>query len=181
MLAAMALFWTGHHALGLVAAWLMTFLDTVDGKLARVTLRATPFGNYYDHLIDLIHPPFWWWAWIVGLPAAGFTLEHAGQVLAVIVAGYVLQRIEEGIFLACFGIEMHVWQRFDSRFRLITARRNPNLLLLTGSILIARPDLGIVAVAVWTAASLGVHALRLLQAALARRRGKLQSWLAAPT
>ena len=181
VLAAMALFWTGHYALGLVAAWGMTFLDTVDGKLARVTLRSTPFGNYYDHLIDLIHPPFWWWAWIVGLPAAGFTLANPGLVLTVIVAGYILQRVEEGVFIACFGIEMHIWQRFDSRFRLITARRNPNLLLLTASVLVGRPDLGIVAVAIWTAVSLLIHALRLLQAALARRRGKLQSWLAAQT
>ena len=181
VIAAMALFWTGHYALGLVAAWGMTFLDTVDGKLARVTLRSTPFGNYYDHLIDLIHPPFWWWAWIVGLPAAGFTLASPGLVLAVIVAGYILQRVEEGIFIACFGIEMHIWRRFDSRFRLITARRNPNLLLLTASVLLGRPDLGIVAVAIWTAASLLIHALRLAQAAVARRRGKLQSWLAAPT
>ena len=177
----MALFWTGHHALGLVAAWGMTFLDTVDGKLARVTLRSSPFGNVYDHSIDLIHPPFWWWAWIVGLPAAGFTLAHAWLVLAVIVAGYILQRIEEGVFIACFGIEMHIWQRFDSRFRLITARRNPNLLLLSASVLLGRPDLGIVAVAIWTAASLLIHALRLVQAALARRHGRLQSWLAAPT
>ena len=181
VLAALALFWTGHYALGLVAAWLMTFLDTVDGKLARVTLRSSRFGDYYDHLIDLIHPPFWWWAWIVGLPAAGFALERPGLVLAVIVAGYVLQRIEEGVFIACFGIEMHIWQRFDSLFRLVTARRNPNLLVLTASVLIGRPDLGIVAVAIWTAASLLVHALRLLQAALARRRGKLHSWLAAST
>ena len=132
----------------------MTFLDTVDGKLARVTLRSSPFGNVYDHSIDLIHPPFWWWAWIVGLPAAGFALADPGLVLTVIVAGYVLQRIEEGVFIACFGIEMHIWQRFDSRFRLITARRNPNLLLLTASVLVGRPDLGIVAVAVWTAVSL---------------------------
>ena len=181
VLAAMWLFWTGRYAPGLVCAWIMTFLDTVDGKLARVTLRSTPFGNYYDHLIDLIHPPFWWWAWIVGLPAAGFALAQPGLVLTVIVAGYILQRVEEGVFIACFGIEMHIWQRFDSRFRLITARRNPNLLLLTASVLIGRPDLGIVAVAIWTAVSLGVHALRLLQAALARRRGKLESWLAAPT
>jgi phosphatidylglycerophosphate synthase len=181
VLAAMALFWTGHYALGLIAAWAMTFLDTVDGKLARVTLRSSRFGDVFDHSIDLIHPPFWWWAWIVGLPAAGFALEHASLVLAVIVAGYVLQRVEEGIFIACFGIEMHVWKRFDSRFRLVTARRNPNLLLLTASVLAGRPDLGIVAVAIWTAASLAIHALRLLQAGLARRGGPLRSWLAAPT
>ncbi|WP_330893079.1 CDP-alcohol phosphatidyltransferase family protein [Ramlibacter alkalitolerans] len=181
VLAAMWLFWTGRYGMGLLAAWAMTFLDTVDGKLARVTLRSSRFGDIFDHSIDLIHPPFWWWAWIVGLPAVGLALEHPALCLWAIVAGYVLQRLEEGAFIACFGIEMHVWERFDSRFRLFTARRNPNLLLLTASFLFGRPDLGIEAVAWWTVLSLLVHALRLLQAGLARRRGPLRSWLAAPT
>ena len=178
--AAMWLFWHGHYGLGLLAAWGMTFLDTVDGKLARVTVSSTPFGNVFDHGIDLIHPPFWWWAWLVGLTAAGNALDRPGLVLTAIVAGYVLQRIEEGIFIAGFGIDMHTWQRFDSFFRLITARRNPNLLILSASVLVGRPGLGIVAVAWWTVASLLVHAVRLLQAAWARRRGPLRSWLAAP-
>lgn len=179
VLAAMALFWTGHYGWGLLAAWVMTFLDTVDGKLARVTLSSSRWGNVFDHSIDLIHPPFWWWAWIVGLSAAGFALPHAGVVLGVIVAGYVLQRIEEGLFIACFGMDMHVWQRFDSRLRLITARRNPNLLILSLAWLLGRPDLGIIAVAWWVAICLAVHALRLVQAAWARRRAPLRSWLAA--
>jgi phosphatidylglycerophosphate synthase len=179
VLAAMAMFWTGHQGWGLLAAWVMTFLDTVDGKLARVTLTSSRWGDVFDHSIDLIHPPFWWWAWIVGLPAAGLALEHSGLVLTVIVAGYVLQRVEEGIFIACFGMDMHVWKRFDSRMRLITARRNPNLLLLSASVLAGRPDLGILAVAVWTALCLVIHALRIVQAALERRRGPLRSWLAA--
>jgi len=181
VLAAMWLFWTGHYATGLLAAWGMTFLDTVDGKLARVTLRSSRFGDIFDHSIDLVHPPFWWWAWIVGLPAVGLPLEHATLCLWTIVAGYLLQRVEEGAFIACFGIEMHVWERFDSRFRLFTARRNPNLLLLTASLLFDRPDIGIYAVAFWTALCLGVHALRLVQAAVARRRGPLRSWLATST
>ncbi len=177
--AAMALFWTGHYGWGMLAAWVMTFLDTVDGKLARVTLTSTRWGNVFDHSIDLIHPPFWWWAWIVGLPAAGFSLPQASLVLTVIVAGYVLQRVEEGIFMACFKMDMHVWQRFDSWLRLYTARRNPNLLILSASLFVGRPDLGIVVVAWWTALCLVVHALRILQAAWARRRGPLRSWLAA--
>src|SRR5581483_4783072 len=44
VLAAMYLFWHGQFAAGLIFAWGMCFLDTVDGKLARVTLRSTPFG-----------------------------------------------------------------------------------------------------------------------------------------
>jgi phosphatidylglycerophosphate synthase len=176
--AAMWLFWTGHFGWGMLAAWVMTFLDTVDGKLARVTLQSSPWGNVFDHSIDLIHPPFWWWAWIVGLPAAGFAYEYASVALTVIVAGYVLQRIEEGIFMACFKMDMHVWQRFDSRLRLITARRNPNLLILSASLLVGRPDVGISVVAIWTVVCLELHALRIVQAAFARRHGPLRSWLA---
>jgi phosphatidylglycerophosphate synthase len=178
VLAAQYLFWNGHYITGLLAAWLMTFLDTVDGKLARVSLRSTKFGNFFDHSIDLVHPPFWWWAWIVGLPAMGLPLADAPLVLTVIVAGYIVQRLEEGLFHVFFGIAMHVWQPFDSRFRLITARRNPNLLLQTASVLFGRPDLGIIAVAAWTVVSLLVHTVRMIQAGMLRLRGPLQSWLA---
>ena len=87
---------------------------------------------------------------------------------------------QSDLFIACFGMDMHVWRRFDSRLRLITARRNPNLLLLSASLLAGRPDLGILAVAWWTAVCFVIHGLRIAQAALVRRHGPLRSWLAAP-
>lgn len=177
VIAAFQAFWTGHFALGLVAAWIMTFLDTVDGKLARVTLNSSKFGDVFDHGIDLIHPPFWWWAWIVGLSAVGLPLQHSALVLAIVVGGYVAQRIEEGLFMAWFGIEMHIWRPFDSFFRLITARRNPNLLLLTLAVLVGRPDYGMLAVAAWTLICFVVHALQIVQAAVAKRRAPITSWL----
>ena len=175
VLVAMYLFWIGQFGWGLVAAWVMTFLDTVDGKLARVTLRSSPWGNVFDHGIDLIHPPFWWWAWLAGVQASGFDLPHLELLLAVIVGGYVAQRIEEGIFIRLFGMHMHAWRRFDSFFRLITARRNPNLLLLSAATLVGRPDIGLIAVGVWTALCLVVHAVQIVQGLGARR--PLVSWL----
>jgi len=94
-------------------------------------------------------------------------------------AGYVLQRLIEGAFIVRFGMHIHVWQRFDSRFRLVTARRNPNMVILFAAMLVSRPDWGIVAVAAWTALSLLVHLVRLIQAIMARRRGgEIVSWLA---
>jgi phosphatidylglycerophosphate synthase len=177
-LAATWLFWYGHYGFGLLAAWVMTFLDTVDGKLARVTLNSSEFGNYFDHSIDLLHPPFWWWAWVVGLAANGLALPPDSIALQVIIWGYILQRIEEGSFGAMFGIPMHMWRRFDSFFRLITARRNPNLAILTIAALLGRPDIGINVVAVWVAICLVIHALQIVQAAIARRSGPLKSWLA---
>ncbi|WP_119679107.1 CDP-alcohol phosphatidyltransferase family protein [Indioceanicola profundi] len=177
--AAFYLFWTGHFLPGLFFAWMMTFLDTVDGKLARVTLTSSPWGNVFDHGIDLVHPPFWYWAWIVGLAAVGMSLENTALILSIVVIGYVAQRIQEGIFLALFKIEIHIWRPFDSFFRLITARRNPNLLLLTGFSLVGRPDLGMVAVAWWTVLSFLIHCVQIVQALAAKRRGPITSWLSA--
>jgi phosphatidylglycerophosphate synthase len=171
-------FWHGHYGWGLAAGWTMTFFDTVDGKLARVTLNSSKFGDYYDHSIDLLHPPFWYWAWVVGLPAAGFTLAPDSIALQVIIWGYIIQRIEEGIFDVVFKVPMHMWRRFDGKFRLITARRNPNLAILTVSALCMRPDIGIQVVAVWVAACLIVHTVQTVQAAIAHRRAPLRSWLA---
>jgi phosphatidylglycerophosphate synthase len=177
VLAAFWLFWTGQYGWGLVCAWIMTFLDTVDGKLARVTLTSSKWGNVFDHSIDLIHPPFWWWAWFMGLGGLGwFAMPYPNLMLGVIVVGYVAQRIEEGIFLALFKVEMHAWRPFDSFFRLITARRNPNLLFLTASTLVGRPDVGFILVAAWTAICLVVHAAQILQALIAPK-GSVTSWL----
>ncbi|BBK41113.1 hypothetical protein STVA_11330 [Allostella vacuolata] len=177
VLAAFALFWHGHFWLGLLAAWIMTFLDTVDGKLARVTLTSTRFGNVFDHGIDLVHPPFWWWAWMVGLEQVGLPLPQFDLVLAIVFGGYIAQRLQEAIFISAFGIQMHIWRPFDSWFRLITARRNPNLILLTAALALGRPDLGMLAVAAWTAISFLVHGAQIVQAWFARRHGPVESWL----
>jgi len=178
------LFADGHWTVGLIAAWLMCFLDTVDGKLARVTLTSSRFGNVFDHGIDLIHPPFWYAAWAYGLPDVGLPLSESAfvWVLSIIIGGYVAQRIVEGLFIHFFKMEQHVWRRTDSLFRLITARRNPNLILLTVFVALGRPDWGLIAVAWWTALSLLFHLVRLAQAAQAKRRdGRLLSWLSEPT
>jgi phosphatidylglycerophosphate synthase len=177
VIAAFALFWTGHFGWGLACGWMMTFLDTVDGKLARVTLTSSRIGNVFDHGIDLIHPPFWWWAWFVGVQHDAHPLPWPSAVLAIVTVGYVAQRVEEGVFLRAFKLQMHAWRRFDSWFRLITARRNPNLILLTAATLVGRPDVGLAAVAVWTVASFLVHLVQLIQA-FAAPRAQVTSWLA---
>ena len=98
--------------------------------------------------------------------------------MIAIVAGYILQRVIEGLFIKDFGMDVHVWRRFDSQFRLITARRNPNFAILFFATLAGRPDIGLIAVAWWTVISLLVHAVQLVQAYAARRAGKaIVSWM----
>ncbi len=183
VIAAFFFFLAGAWLPGLVAAWVMTFLDTVDGKLARVTLQSSKFGDVLDHGIDLIHPPFWYVAWGIGLGAEsdGLAGDTLALVLGVIVVGYLLQRAIEGLSLLLFKIEIHVWRPIDTLFRQITARRNPNLVLLTAGALVGRPEAGLIAVALWTAICLALHGLQMVQAAWAwRRQGKLESWMSKP-
>ena len=176
------IFWEGRYWLGTLSGFIFMVLDTVDGKLARCTGASSKWGNVFDHGIDLIHPPFWWWAWAHGLEAYGTRLEPVYVVMLMwaIVGGYVAQRLIEGVFMRRFGgMHIHVWQRIDSQFRLITARRNPNMVILVAALMFGRPDVGLELVALWTILSLIFHAVRLAQAnALHDRGGKIISWLA---
>jgi hypothetical protein len=177
------LFWHGYYWTGMAIGFVFMVLDTVDGKLARCTITSSHWGNIFDHGIDLIHPLFWWWAWAEGLSAWDLALSHDGFVfvMGAMVAGYVVQRLIEGIFIRQFKMHIHVWQRFDSWFRLITARRNPNMVILFFATLFGQPHIGIIAVAWWTILSCLIHAIRLLQAEIAQARGQaITSWLDEP-
>ena len=179
--AAFFLFLNGWYWTGIAAGFAFMVLDTVDGKLARCTGQSSYWGNIFDHGVDLVHPPFWWWAWAEGLQAYGRPFERVYELLIVgaIVFGYIAQRIVEGIFMRRFRMHIHVWQEIDSRFRLITARRNPNMLILVVCLAFDRPDLGIELVALWTLMSFIFHAVRLAQANSRLYRGRpVVSWLA---
>jgi len=177
------LFWHGHYWIGMAVGFIFMVLDTVDGKLARCTITSSYWGNIFDHGIDLVHPLFWWWAWAEGLGAWGQALSPDGFVfvMGAMIAGYVVQRVIEGIFIRQFKMHIHVWERFDSRFRLITARRNPNMVILFVATLFREPHLGLIAVGWWTILSCLIHGVRLVQAEIAHARGRaITSWLDEP-
>lgn len=184
VVAAYLLFEQGAWTLGLIAAWLMALLDTVDGKLARVTLTSSKWGDIFDHGIDLIHPPFWYAAWAFGLAHSDHALSLGVMwwTLGVIFGGYILQRLIEGIAIKIYRLEIHVWRPIDTAFRQITARRNPNMAILTVSAVIGRPDLGLLAVAAWIVICLIAHSIQIIQAHRSfGAHGELSSWLAAKT
>ena len=179
MLAACYLFLDGQYALGLAAGWIMTYLDTVDGKLARVTVTSSRVGNALDHGADLIHPPFWYYFW--GLSLSGFEPFFGLGVIDlawVIWIGYLLGRLAEGVFDLLGNAAIFAWRPFDAYFRLITARRNTCMIPMTLCIVLGRPDWAYIAVAVWTVATTAVLLVRVSQGLIARwRHGPLRSWM----
>jgi phosphatidylglycerophosphate synthase len=174
------LFARGWYGWGLLAGWLMTFLDTVDGKLARVTVTSSKFGHYFDHIIDLIHPPIWYILWGLGLGVSQYNFSglSLGALFWLIVIGYVSGRLAEGAFLAWLGkFGIFCWRPIDSYFRLITARRNPCMILLTIGAILGRPDWGLFAVTIWTVATSLFLIIRLSMAVCVRLfAGPIRSW-----
>lgn len=171
-------FYQGDLAGGLAAAWLMTFLDTVDGKLARVTVTSSAFGNFLDHGTDIIHPPIWWYCLAHGLVIVD--LAQATQVWPafwIILGCYVIGRIVEIAFHRLFGFNQFIWRPFDSRFRLIVSRRNIILLVMTIGLVAGVPVGAFLVCAGWSIVSTVIQLIRIAQAFAARRRQPVTSWL----
>ena len=177
-------FYHGEFILGLIAAWIMTFLDTVDGKLARVTMQSSKVGHAMDHGLDIIHPPIWYWCWAMGvgveaISVLGVTLSTMSWVWVMLVA-YIVGRIFEGLFQLFFNdISIFCWKQVDSYNRLITARRNPCMILLTISLFAYGEIWGFVWVVMWTVISTLILAVRFFTGVKARLVKPLNSWIEA--
>jgi len=173
-------FYQGDYWLGLAASWFMTFLDTVDGKLARVTIKSSRIGHVLDHGMDIVHPPFTYMLWGMSLsgPIFGFLLE---ELYWWIFAGYIGGRFIEGAFHQLGTCTLFDWRPFDAYFRLVTGRRNPCLIIFTVALALGSPEGGFFGVVTWTVLTTAVLMLRLLQATAVRMTdGPLASWLADP-
>ncbi len=175
------LFYAGYLGMGLVLGWVMTFLDTVDGKLARVTVDSSPFGHLFDHVLDVIHPPLWYLAWGLGLSQYQPVLLKMPvmQAFWLLLAAYIVGRVVEVVFKKFVaGFSIFIWQPVDSINRLIIARRNPCLILLTLGLVFGRPDLGFEAVTLWMLLSTLFLVLRLAMALVSKKQGgALRPWL----
>ncbi|MDY6821922.1 MAG: CDP-alcohol phosphatidyltransferase family protein [Deferribacterota bacterium] len=174
------LFYFNLYTLGLVLGWFMTFLDTVDGKLARATISYSRFGYRYDHAIDLVHPIYWYLCWGLSLDALNTPMEAVWFALWIIIIFYIIGRILEGGFKLFLKTSFHIycWRPFDSILRLFIARRNPNLIILTISAVFSAYTIGLYLVSLWTLISAIILLIRFILAIKEKKReGKLTSWL----
>lgn len=172
------LFYRGAFVQGLVAGWLMTFLDTVDGKLARVTSTSSRFGDRLDHITDKVHPPAWWIAMAIGLVHTGSTGNLVQISCVVIIVTYLIGRACESAFKKRHGFNQYVWSPFDSVLRMVIVRRNIILLMLTAGAVLGQVDVAYQLAAVWSVLTILIQPVRFIQAHRAWQHGRVPvSWL----
>ena len=146
----------GYPVAGLAIAFIVGVLDGVDGKLARVTVRCTRFGDRYEHILDVVWELTWYWA-------LGWMLSGGGEVIGPFVLGtvitlfYLLDKAATGMFKSRQGIELFDYEPVDRFFRRIGARRNTNVLLLLGGTAIGMLEEAFTFVAIWTVVTAAFH------------------------
>ena len=129
--AAVPFFAVGWWIPGLLLAYAMAVLDSVDGKLARVTFSSSKQGDVLDHGTDIVHPPIWYWAWAWGL-SGGDPFSPVFQASLWMAGLYISDRILETLFRSCTGgRSIHDFTPLDARLRTFVSRRNVNLAVFT--------------------------------------------------
>ncbi|MCY3770526.1 MAG: CDP-alcohol phosphatidyltransferase family protein [Gemmatimonadetes bacterium] len=147
---------SGYLIAGLVIAFIVGVLDGVDGKLARVTVRCTRFGDRYEHILDVVWELTWYWAlgWML---SGGGALVGPFVLSTVITLFYLLDKTATGMFKSRQGIELFDCEPVDRFFRRIGARRNTNVLLLLGGTAAGMLEEAFTFVAIWTVITAAFH------------------------
>ena len=160
--AAVPLFAAGAWLSGLALAFLMSVLDSVDGKLARLTFTSSGKGDILDHGTDLVHPPFWYCAWAWGL-SGGEASSPLFQASLWMAALYVLDRLLEKAFKLRTGRSVQDYRPLDARLRTFASRRNVNLAVFAVALPLGLAEAALYAIVAWQAATAAWHLLRLIQ------------------
>jgi phosphatidylglycerophosphate synthase len=157
--AAVPLFGAGHFLAGFLCAYGMSVLDSVDGKLARLTLTDSKLGNVLDHGLDLVHPPFWYCAWAYGV-SQGDVWSPVFLASLVMLVLYVIDRLILKIYPTRFGRGLHTHAPMDGLVRTFISRRNINLPLFTVGYMAGLGAETIYLIVVWQAATCLYHGAR---------------------
>jgi phosphatidylglycerophosphate synthase len=132
---AVPLFAAGAWLSSITLAYVMSVLDSVDGKVARLTFTSSKFGEIFDHGLDIIHPPIWYMAWGWAL-SQGDPTAAPFQASLLMFGVYVADRACAGVFRGRTGASIHGYTPLDEKLRTFISRRNVNLAFFTAALLI---------------------------------------------
>lgn len=164
-LAAVPLAACGYFWWSFACAYGMSVLDSVDGKLARLTFTDSAIGNVLDHGLDIVHPPFWYFGWAAGLLGGWASVTFADplwQAAWVMLGLYVLDRLILAVYRAKFKRGLHTHAPMDGFVRTFISRRNINLPLFTVAYAIGYATEAFYLIVAWQAATCAYHGLRTL-------------------
>lgn len=161
------LFAIGSFGLALVLALITNVLDGVDGKLARVKLLASRFGDRLDHTLDVSFEFSWYLA--LGWGLAGGDVAAAPFLIGVALVAVMLGcRAISGVYKLITERQIHDHRAFDRAFRLVAGRRNIYVLGLVAGVLAGRVQAAFTLCLAWAGLTLVVYLVRTTLEGVAR-------------
>jgi phosphatidylglycerophosphate synthase len=163
ILSSLALYWfaTGYLGAGIVCAAIKGVLDGVDGKLARLHIKYSTFGDLLDHVGDIIFDALWYLAlgWHF---SKGDLSSTAALFTSMLFTSYWVQRIVPGVFERRQGCEIYDYMPLDRCVRLIGSRMNNNVWLMMLGIVLGFARESFYMVSVWMCATAVWYTCRLM-------------------
>ena len=160
----------GHVGAGVVVAWAAVLLDSIDGKLARLTLHLSEAMGRFEHIAAM--PGLGLWYAALGWHYSGgdlFSARPGALAGWVLLGSFLADKIASGWFRRLFGKELFDYRPVDAAFHLVACRRNTALLILTLG-LATGTDAGAFAILTgWMGATLVFHAIRFAWVGATRR------------
>lgn len=130
--AAIPCFWLGYLWAGLILAASFIVLDSLDGKLARLTFRLSHVADRVDHLTSLPTRIGWYsgMGWYFSMGQWDSITGIAGMALTFFP---ILDKFNLNFCNYWFGKSLLDFSPLDRRIHLFTARRNDIFLMIVGS------------------------------------------------
>lgn len=160
------LFATGHLWWGVLFAYTIEVLDGVDGKLARTKVETTEAGEW-EHALDFFVQTSWWIALAFHFHQTG--LRSAWGLAALLIGSDLLGGSARKSVWKRTGRTLDDSSDFDRFVRCIGGRRNINIWILAGALLLGDGANGFVLMCYWVALSTAVQVVRALQIASSRK------------
>ena len=158
-LAAIPLFAMGWLGTGLAVAFVFVIADSLDGKLARMTVRFSKVADKVDHFTSPAFETCYYLAWGWYFSGGDFS-TLPGKAAVLLCCFFVLDRIVTSVFGCKFGRSLLDYNKCDARFHLIAARRNINLFIMTLGLVFQKPIGALYVITLWMFTTMLWHIYR---------------------
>jgi phosphatidylglycerophosphate synthase len=171
---AIPLFVTGWFLAGLLVAFTFIICDSLDGKLARLTIRLSDTAGHVDHITSPLFEACYYLGW--GWYFTGGTFAGTPGTVSWLLFGFFgFDRIITSAFGQIYRRSLLDYKPWDARFHLIAARRNTNLAMMLLGCLVQQPLGAMYVLTVWMGITMLWHLARFAVHASGGRRPRGQA------
>ncbi len=157
--AAIPLFALGWLWAGFLAAYTFVICDSLDGKLARLTIRLSKLAGQIDHGTSTPFEACYYLAWAWHFSGGDLT-ARPGPVALLLFGFFCVDKITTGTFSRRFHHSLFDYKPWDARFHLVAGRRTINLSIMAVGCALQQPSTALAITAIWMFITMSWHMAR---------------------